>query len=190
VIPRAHITAWRKRAPWPDDDLVEQDLVLSRALVEMFSHPVAAAALAFRGGTALHKLIFEAPLRYSEDIDLVQLPAGPIREVMQAIHDRLDGWLGKPSTSQGATGVKMIYAFDSESEPRGRRKLKVEIHTREHFTVLGLEGAPFAVSNPWFTGAVRIPIYRPEELIGTKLRALYQRKKGRDLFDLAQSVTT
>lgn len=189
MIPRAYVTAWRNRAPWPDEGLVEQDLVLSRALVEMFSHPVVAAELAFRGGTALHKLIFETPLRYSEDIDLVQVQAGPIHELMQAIHQQLDGWLDSPSTRQGATGVKMIYAFESESEPRSRRKLKVEIQTREHSTVLGLDALPFAVSNPWFTGDVRVPIYRPEELIGTKLRALYQRKKGRDLFDLFQSLT-
>lgn len=189
MIPRANITAWRNQAPWSDDGLVEQDLVLSRALVEIFSHPVVASDLAFRGGTALHKLIFEAPLRYSEDIDLVQVQAGPIRGVMQAIHEQLDGWLGQPSTRQGATGVKMIYVFESESEPRSRRKLKIEIHTREHFSVLGLEGLPFTVSNPWYTGDVRVPTYKPEELLGTKLRALYQRKKGRDLFDLFQALT-
>ena len=83
----------------------------------------------------------------------------------------------------------MIYAFESEFEPRAKRKLKVEILTREHFTVLGFEGLPFVVANPWFTGEVRVPTYRPEELIGTKLRALYQRKKGRDLFDLSQALT-
>lgn len=30
----------------------------------------------------------------------------------------------------------------------------------------------------------KILTYTPEELLGTKLRALYQRKKGRDLYDL------
>ena len=188
MIPRAHVTAWRNRAPWPDDDLVEQDLVLSRALVDVFSHPVAAEGLAFRGGTALHKMVFHSALRYSEDIDLVQVHAGSIREVMQAIHQQLDPWLGLPQTRQGATGVKLIYAFDSESEPRAKRKLKVEIHTREHFTVLGLERRAFTISNPWFAGTAQVPIYRLEELVGTKLRALYQRKKGRDLFDLAQAT--
>lgn len=188
MIPRAFITGWRSRAPWTDDDLVEQDLVLSRALVRIFSHPFLASQLAFRGGTALHKLVLQSPLRYSEDIDLVQLSAGPIGGVMQALHEQLDPWLGTPSTRQGPTGVKLIYAFDSESEPRSRRKLKVEIHTREHFTVLGIERRPFVVSSPWFEGDALIAVYRTEELLGTKLRALYQRKKGRDLFDLAQSL--
>lgn len=75
VIPRAYITAWRSDAPWPDDAQVEQDLVIARALVELFGRPSLAAALAFRGGTALHKLHFESSGRYSEDIDLVQMEA-------------------------------------------------------------------------------------------------------------------
>jgi predicted nucleotidyltransferase component of viral defense system len=56
VIPRAHITAWRRSAPWPDNTQVEQDLVLSRALVELFARPGVAEQAAFRGGTSLHKL--------------------------------------------------------------------------------------------------------------------------------------
>jgi predicted nucleotidyltransferase component of viral defense system len=188
VIPRAHITAWRHQAPWNDDDLVEHDLVLSRALIELFSHPLARAELAFRGGTALHKLILPSPARYSEDIDLVQLRPAPIRPIMQAIHDQLDAWLGPPATKQGPTGVKLIYGFETESEPKSRRKLKIEIHTREHLCVLGRASAPYSVTNPWFAASLEIPTYRSEELIGTKLRALYQRKKGRDLFDLALAL--
>jgi hypothetical protein len=56
VIPRDYITEWRAEAPWIQDFQVEQDLVISRALVEIFSHPVLHEALAFRGGTALYKL--------------------------------------------------------------------------------------------------------------------------------------
>ena len=40
------------------------------------------------------------------------------------------------------------------------------------------------MDNGWFRGAAEIRSYRLEELLGTKLRALFQRKKGRDLFDL------
>jgi len=56
MIPRAHITAWRRTAPWSSDAQVEQDLVISRALVEIYSEPALSSSLAFRGGTALHKL--------------------------------------------------------------------------------------------------------------------------------------
>jgi predicted nucleotidyltransferase component of viral defense system len=75
VIPRAHITAWRAHAPWSTDAQVEQDLVISRVIVEVFSAPLLSSRLAFRGGTALHKLYLTPPARYSEDVDLVQVEA-------------------------------------------------------------------------------------------------------------------
>ena len=93
MIPRAQITAWRARAPWSTDAQVEQDLALSRALVDLFSDDLLGRELAFRGGTALHKLHLEPAGRYSEDIDLVQTEAGPIGPVLDAIHEALDGWL-------------------------------------------------------------------------------------------------
>ncbi len=73
MIPSDYITEWRAEAPWIEDSQVEQDLVISRALVEIFSHPHLSAALAFRGGTALYKLYVRPAARYSEDIDLVGL---------------------------------------------------------------------------------------------------------------------
>ena len=60
--------------------MVEQDLVISRALVEMYSVPELADLLAFRGGTALYELHLRPPARYSEDIDLVQFQPEPIGE--------------------------------------------------------------------------------------------------------------
>lgn len=70
---------------------------------------------------------------------------------------------------------------------RGSRvplRLKVETNTREHFALYGLQKAPFAVSSRWFEGACDIQTYALDELLGTKLRALYRRKQARDLFDL------
>ena len=63
-------------------------------------------------------------------------------------------------------------------------RLKIEINTREHFTVLGLKEIPYKVENGWFSGECSLTGYELEELLGTKMRALYQRRKGRDLFDL------
>lgn len=54
--------------------------------------------------------------------------------------------------------------------------------------MLGLPSRAFTVENPWFSGVASVTTYQFEELLGTKLRALYQRKKGRDLFDLAVSL--
>jgi hypothetical protein len=77
-----------------------------------------------------------------------------------------------------------VYRFDSEDVPPLKLRLKVEINTREHFTELGVVQVPFRIDNPWFAGVAGVSTYALDELLCTKLRALYQRKKGRDLFDV------
>jgi len=184
VIPRAYITSWRTNAPWPSNENVEQDLVLSRALVEIFQNETVSKQTLFRGGTALHKLIFKTAARYSEDIDLVQRDAGQIGPMVQAIRETLDPWLGNPKRNQGQGRFTLLYRFETAYEPVSTRRLKIEINTREHFAVLGHSAVPFVVESPWFSGSTSIPVFELDELLGTKLRALFQRKKGRDLFDL------
>ena len=189
MIPRANITAWRTAAPWPDNTQVEQDLLLSRALVAMYERPAVAEHAVFRGGTALHKLFFDPPGRYSEDIDLVQREAGPIGGLIDAIREALDPWLGKPKWKQGKGRFTLYYRFGTTFVPVVRMRLKVEINTREHFSVLGLQQREYTVVNPWFSGEADVSTYSLAELLGTKMRALYQRKKGRDLFDLWLALT-
>lgn len=55
---------------------------------------------------------------------------------------------------------------------------------------MGPQEVPFKVESSWFTGEAKLTTYHLEELVGTKVRALYQRKKGRDLFDLYTALTT
>lgn len=184
MIPKAFITAWRAHAPWPQDAQVEQDLVISRALVEMFGVPDIADRLAFRGGTALYKLHLLPAARYSEDIDLVQVEKGPIGDTLDLVRGVLDPWLGTPRRKLKEGRVNLIYRFDSEDAPPMKTRLKIEINSREHFTELGLAKAPIRVDSRWFSGEANATTFDVNELLGTKLRALYQRKKGRDLFDL------
>lgn len=184
MIPRADIVAWRQVAPWPDDAMVEQDLVLSRALVEIFSDRALAGRLGLRGGTALHKLVLAPAGRYSEDIDLVQARAGPIGPILDLLKARLDPWLGEPSRDLAVASVSLLYRFESEVPPVRRLRLKIEINTREHFALYGFLRRPFAVASRWFAGEARVRTYTLDELLATKLRALYQRRRGRDLFDL------
>jgi predicted nucleotidyltransferase component of viral defense system len=188
VIPRDYITAWRAESPWVQDFQVEQDLVISRALVEIFSNQVLHDALAFRGGTALYKLHLRPPARYSEDIDLVQIRAELAGPVMEALRAVLDPWLGRPRWKQSEGRVTFVYRFEAEGLPPVSLRLKVEVNTREHFSVYGLTDEPFHVRSRWFEGRCTIHSYALDELLGTKLRALYQRKQGRDLFDLAVAL--
>lgn len=184
MIPEAAILQWRRVAPWPVDVFVEQDLILSRALVEIFQDPALSKALLLRGGTALHKLFVSPPQRYSEDIDLVQVAPGPIGPTLDALRSRLDPVLGVPRRENNPGNVTLRYRMQSEIPPVVPMRLKVEINTREHFVVHEPAKRSFEVRSPWFEGKAEVQTYVLEELLATKLRALYQRRKGRDLFDL------
>jgi len=183
LIPRAYITQWANFVPWQTDEQVEQDLVISRALIEIFSDDFLREHLAFRGGTALHKLYLNPQARYSEDIDLVQIKPEPIKETLTHLQKKLE-FLGQGSIAQKRDNNTLKFRFESEVPPVQPLRLKVEINCREHFNVLGLKEHPFAVESDWFNGSTNIFTYEIEELLGTKLRALYQRRKGRDLYDL------
>lgn len=183
MIPTAFLQAWSTKAPWPDLRQVEQDLIICRALCDLFNAPALAGKIAFRGGTAIHKLLFMQPLCYSEDIDLVQWHPEPIGSTVDAIRAALS-WLGKCGREQAGHSMHLVFKFTPEIDAQATLKLKVEINTREHASLLGVRRYPFAVENDWYRGTAQIASFEPEELFGTKLRALLQRRRNRDLFDL------
>jgi predicted nucleotidyltransferase component of viral defense system len=187
MIPAQNIIAWSTHAPWPEQRQIEQDLIIVRALVELFNDPFLAKELRFRGGTALNKLHFPKPLRYSEDIDLVRTTAGAIGPILDRIREIVTPWLGKPRFDQSEVAPKFRFRTDAE-DGSGVIRLKVEINTREREAYDPVVTFPFKVENPWFSGAAEIPTFSNEELLSTKLRALLQRNKGRDLIDLSHSL--
>lgn len=186
MISRPHIAKWQDHSPWKQFSQVEQDLVISRALVEIFSDDFLRENLAFRGGTALHKLYLNPAPRYSEDIDLVQIKAGAIKPIMERLKEVITFFEEPRKTQVKGHGAKALYRFTSEYEEI-RLRLKLEINCREHFNILNWVDFPFEVESEWFSGKCDIRTYSINELLGTKLRALYQRSKGRDLFDLDYS---
>lgn len=99
MIPEYAITEWRNTVPWNASEQVEQDLVICRALTEIYKDEYLESHLAFRGGTALHKLYLSPQHRYSEDIDLVQIELEPIKATIDKIRDVL-AFLGEPKVKQ------------------------------------------------------------------------------------------
>lgn len=188
MIDQTAITQWRKQKPWDDIAQVEQDLLICRCLVAIYSDEFLASQLAFRGGTALHKLYLSPQPRYSEDIDLVQINPGPIKDILYRLGEVLD-FMPDRVTKPKRYNNTMLFRMESEFPPVVPIRLKVEINCYEHFDVLGLVKKPFSVENSWFTGQAELTTYNFNELLGTKMRALYQRKKGRDLFDLYVGLT-
>ncbi len=182
MIPRDLIIEWSAVVSWQQIEQIEQDLIISTALIKIYQHPHLREKVAFRGGTALNKLYFSPPSRYSEDIDLVQIITEPIGPTITMIREIMDPWLGAPKRSASKGLATLIYRITSDTG--FPMKLKIEINTREHFMVMGYKDHHFSSSSRFFPGESKIKTYAIEELLGTKLRALYQRRKGRDLYGL------
>ncbi len=187
MIPRAYLQEWSARAPWPDLRQVEQDLIISRALCDLFTAPKLKGKIAFRGGTALSKLLFRQPLRYSEDIDLVQVRPERIGPTIDAIRDAL-AWLGDCNRDRAGHSTHLTFRFAPEEQPDTTLNVKVEINTREHESLLGVKNYPFELVSDWHQARAQVVSFEAEELFGTKLRALLQRRQGRDLFDLNEGL--
>ena len=188
MIPSLDIIAWGAITPWTEPRQVEQDLLISRAIVALFSDPFLARELRIRGGTALNKLHFPKPLRYSEDIDLVRSTRGPVGPILDHARSSLEPWLGRARFEQSRVTPKLVFRVPAEDNPAARIRLKIEINTAEVETCDKPLTVRYSVDNPWFSGAASIVTFSREEMLATKLRALLQRAKGRDLFDLAQGL--
>lgn len=189
MIQKSFVTQWGTFVPWSSPRLVEQDLIICRALVSIYSDPFLKNHLAFRGGTALHKLYLKPQPRYSEDIDLVQVDAEPIKETIDHLREALF-WLGEPVVKQKKHNNTLVFRVQPTDLGAGEIHLKVEINCKEHFSVFPMTRVPFSVKNDWFSGECEILTYELDELVGTKVRALYQRLKGRDLFDVYTAISS
>jgi predicted nucleotidyltransferase component of viral defense system len=129
VIPARHIRAWSRVAPWLTEEQIEQDLVLSRLIVEIANHPVLGEELVFRGGTCLHKVVLPEPLRYSEDLDYVRATHGPIGPLLDAIREIADRLGMDVNTDVGSYPKARLRApFETGS---GLMRVKIEINTYE-----------------------------------------------------------
>ncbi len=182
MISKKLIQEWYKNAPFQMLEMVEQDLIISRALVCIFSNETVRESVGFIGGTAINKAFLDNMRRFSEDIDLVQLRCEPIGVTLNAIRSTLDPWLGEPTWKKTQQSHKLIYRYQSANATPMR--LKIEINTREHYYALNLLYKDYSLDSEWFSGQASITTFKFEELIAGKLTALYQRSKGRDLFDI------
>lgn len=186
MITHADIAHWRTHVPWISPEDVEQDLVLSRLIIEFAQHSLLGKELLFRGGTCLHKLWLDKPWRYSEDLDYVRRGRGGVGEVLDAIREVA----ADAEFDEVRTQISRHPKARLRSTFVGGRRLqiKVEINTFERFPARPTVTREFRIDSPWFSGSAEVPTFALEELTATKIRALFQRSKGRDLFDLWLAV--
>ena len=160
--------------------------MLSRLIVEFARHPLLGDELVFRGGTCFHKLWLERPWRYSEDLDYVRRSGGGVGDIFDAIRTVATNIGFEKITTQIGQHPKV--KLRSTLVNGAALQVKVEMNTFERSPARATVTRPLSVASPWFTGEADVPTFAIEELTATKIRALFQRRKGRDLFDLWLAV--
>ncbi|MDR0847952.1 MAG: nucleotidyl transferase AbiEii/AbiGii toxin family protein [Propionibacteriaceae bacterium] len=186
MIPPQDVTIWGIAHPWPEQAQIEQDLLLSRAICLIAAHPSLGEELVFRGGTAFHKLHLPNPYRYSEDLDYVRSTASNVGPLLSALRQIGDGVGFKTNSQVGAHPKVLWRTTTDEGAPL---RIKIEMNTHERSPAMPLVRVPFRVDSHWWSGNTQVLSFQTPELVATKTRALYQRSKGRDLFDMWLALT-
>lgn len=197
------ILAHEAAVPWSERYQVEQDLLLCLAMRAIFEDRFLSSQVAMRGGTVLHKVHLAPAARYSEDIDLVAVGERPEGHIRKAILRVLRPVLGREKSSvwdfvqlavrnaaKPSRILRCIYRIPSVTEPGRALTIEVEVNVPERTPYLPVQRLPFAIA---FRGAqleTELVSYNINEMLATKMRALFQRKKGRDLFDLYWALST
>lgn len=201
-ITRRDILAHQSVVPWSMQYQIEQDLLLCRTMAALFDDVFLSGQIAMRGGTLLHKVHLAPASRYSEDIDLVVVGARPEEHIRRAVRRVLMDVLGKPKASvwdnlklalrntvKPSRILRMTYSLPSIIEPGRMLDIVVEANVTERKPHLTVVEIPFSFPFREQPVQTRIKGYDIHEMLGTKLRAMFQRKRGRDLFDLFWALT-
>ena len=199
---RRDVLAHQAHVPWPKLRQVEQDLLLCRSICALFNDKFLHGQIAMRGGTLLHKIHLAPPARYSEDIDLVVFGNRPEEHIRLAIERVLADVLGRPAqslwdwvlmalrnASKPSRVLRITYTLQPVSLPGPPLNIKIEANVTERTPHRAIQEIPFAFPFQGKSIETRINGYDLHEMLGTKLRALFQRQAGRDLFDLFWALT-
>ncbi len=199
---RQDVLAHQSRVPWPVPHQVEQDLLLCRSMVAIFNDPFLKGQVAMRGGTVLHKVHLAPASRYSEDIDLVAIGDRPEEHIRAALkrvlldvlgpHKRW-GWeeikLAIRNVAKPSRVLRVIYELQSVVEPGRALTVVVEANVTERKPHRPVVKLPFGLPFRDDVLSTHVNSFDIHEMLGTKMRALFQRSRGRDLFDLHLALT-
>ena len=181
--------------------VVEKDYVLGWILAGINAHAALSESWVFKGGTCLKKCFFET-YRFSEDLDFTLLDESQINEAfLQQTLSEVVAWV---ETESGLAMPANQLSFDVYTNPRGRiscqgkigyrgpvsstsggwPKIKLDLTADEKLVLAPVKQEVFHPYTDRPEGGFRINSYAYEEAFGEKIRALGERTRPRDLYDV------
>lgn len=181
-------------------EVVEKDYVLGWLLAAISSHPELPALWIFKGGTCIKKTYFET-YRFSEDLDFTLVPEAPyseaaILEQLQAVA-RIAAELSGLELPNELIRVLPRHNKAGQDTFQGRLYYRGPLQRTQNYAsiifditndeIVVAESVARTVFHPYSDGLppdVAVQCYSLEELLAEKTRALYQRTRPRDLYDV------
>ena len=177
------------------EEVVEKDYVLGWLLWGIGTDPVLSQQWVFKGGTCLKKCYIET-YRFSEDLDFTVLPRGPFRpDDVAPLLLRVLSRITEASGIDFSTAPRLrlrpnaistegrVYYTGPRRTPQPAR-VKLDISADE---VVVRPPVLETISHPYpdtFPGEGTVRCYSFDELFAEKIRAMAQRGRPRDLYDI------
>lgn len=181
--------------------VVEKDYVLGWILAGIDAHEELADSWVFKGGTCLKKCYFET-YRFSEDLDFTLRDESHLdEEFLRPVFEEVLAWVAEQS---GLNIPAHQLDFDIYDNPRGKRncqakigyrgpvsptsggwpKIKLDLTADERLVLPSARREVFHPYSDKPEGGMWANCYAYEEAFAEKLRALGERTRPRDLYDV------
>ena len=181
--------------------IVEKDYILGWVLAGIYRDPTLAAAWVFKGGTCLKKCFFET-YRFSEDLDFTVTDATQLDAAfLETRFLELSNWLYETAGIELPADQRRFEIYDNRRggkccearigyrgpiAPRGGDLPRIKLDlTADEILVLPTVVRPVAhVYSDGPGEGITARCYAFEEVFGEKIRALSERSRPRDLYDV------
>lgn len=154
---------------------IEKDYVLSWVLFGIHEHPLLSEILVFKGGTCLKKCFF-ANYRFSEDLDFVLIDKSYLNAefFLQAFRE-VCSWIQEASNIEF---ISNLFQFEEYL------KIKIDISSNESLVLKPENRKILHTYSDSLSNGGKIASYSFAEIFAEKIRALADRARPRDLFDV------
>lgn len=179
--------------------VVEKDYVLGWMLAGISAHDALRDSWMFKGGTCLKKCFFET-YRFSEDLDFTLTDGGHIDEgFLKQTFDEIGDWIYErtgiefPSEKQdfdiyqnprGTISCQGKISYRGPVAPQNLPRIKLDLTADERIVLAPTRVGVFHPYGDAPAEGIDVLAYAYEELFGEKIRALAERTRPRDLYDV------
>lgn len=187
MIPREALSHWDDVVPWDDSSLVEQDLALTRLILDIANHPTLFDKLSLKGGTCLHKLWLPEPWRYSEDLDYNRIVSSDPLEIINSLREVASDTGFSDTIFKQNKLFLHLWLLDALKDGQEFR-VKIDIQREIKPDSSAYQYRQLVIDSPWYNNRASVRANTAEDIIASKVLASFQRARPRDLFDMWAAI--